>query len=291
MMKLRARNPMPLRDLAYQRYEQPRTPALARSWAIARTEFRRLLNNRAFLLLLAASWIPAIARALQIYAALSFPQGSDIFGVTPLTWFQFLKQQVYLLPVILVSLYVGAPAIANDSSSGALVIYLSKPVSIRDYLFGKALPVLGSVGFVTLAPALLLLFLHLVISGNLGLLRDSPWLPVAILAYGLWLTSYFGLTVLALSSLSRSGRVAGIGFVALALGSEVVVRGVLARFETGLSPTFLSITGAAVDSGHLFFGTVESGSTPLLSTVATAGMMVVSLLIMRRRLRSPEVVS
>lgn len=282
---------MPLQDLSYRRYEGPRTPRLTRSWAIARTEFHQLLKKRGFLLLLAASWIPVVARALQIYGTLSFPQVSDVFGVSALTWFQFLTQQVYLLPVLLVSLYVGAPAIANDSSSGALVLYLSKPVSIRDYLLGKALPVLGSIGFVTFVPALLLLGLQLALSGELRLLRESPWLPISILAYGLWLTTYFGTAVLAVSSLSRSGRVAGIGFVALALGSEVVVRGALARFEFGFSPTFLSITGAAVDSGHLFFGTIESGSTPLLSAVATTAVVVASLLILRRRLRSPEVVS
>ena len=224
---------MPLHDLSYRRHEGPRTSPLAKSWAIARTQFAQLLKRRAFLLLLAASWIPVVARAIQIYGTLQFPQASDFFGVTALTWFQFLTQQIYLLPVILVSLYAGAPAIASDVSSGALLLYLSKPISVRDYVLGKALPILCSIGFVTLLPALFLLGLHLALSGDLQLLRGTPWLPVSILAYSLWLTLYFGLAVLAVSSLSRSGRVAGAGFVALALGSEVVVRGALARLQVG----------------------------------------------------------
>ena len=236
-------------------------------------------------------WIPVVARAIQIYGTLQFPQASDFFGVTALTWFQFLTQQIYLLPVILVSLYAGAPAIASDVSSGALLLYLSKPISVRDYVLGKALPILCSIGFVTLLPALFLLGLHLALSGDLQLLRGSPWLPVSILAYSLWLALYFGLAVLAVSSLSRSGRVAGAGFVALALGSEVVVRGALARLQVGFAPTFLSVTGAAVDSGHLFFGTVESGSTPLVSVIVMAAVILASLLVLGQRLSSPEVVS
>lgn len=282
---------MPLHDLSYRRHEGPRTSPLARSWAIARTQFAQLLKRRAFLLLLAASWIPVVARAIQIYGTLQFPQASDFFGVTALTWFQFLTQQVYLLPVILVSLYAGAPAIASDVSSGALLLYLSKPISVRDYVLGKALPILCSIGFVTLVPALFLLGLHLALSGDFQLLRGSPWLPVSILGYSLWLTLYFGLAVLAVSSLSRSGRVAGAGFVALALGSEVVVRGALARLQVGFTPTFLSVTGAAVDSGHLFFGTVASGSTPLVSVIVMAAVILASLLVLGRRLSSPEVVS
>ena len=282
---------MPLHDLSYRRHEGPRTSPLAKSWAIARTQFAQLLKRRAFLLLLAASWIPVVARAIQIYGTLQFPQASDFFGVTALTWFQFLTQQIYLLPVILVSLYAGAPAIASDVSSGALLLYLSKPISVRDYVLGKALPILCSIGFVTLLPALFLLGLHLALSGDLQLLRGSPWLPVSILAYSLWLTLYFGLAVLAVSSLSRSGRVAGAGFVALALGSEVVVRGALARLQVGFAPTFLSVTGAAVDSGHLFFGTVESGSTPLVSVIVMAAVILASLLVLGQRLSSPEVVS
>ncbi len=282
---------MPLHDLSYRRHEGPRTSPLAKSWAIARTQFAQLLKRRAFLLLLAASWIPVVARAIQIYGTLQFPQASDFFGVTALTWFQFLTQQIYLLPVILVSLYAGAPAIASDVSSGALLLYLSKPISVRDYVLGKALPILCSIGFVTLLPALFLLGLHLALSGDLQLLRGTPWLPVSILAYSLWLTLYFGLAVLAVSSLSRSGRVAGAGFVALALGSEVVVRGALARLQVGFAPTFLSVTGAAVDSGHLFFGTVESGSTPLVSVIVMAAVILASLLVLGQRLSSPEVVS
>ncbi len=84
---------------------------------------------------------------------------------------------------------------------------------------------------------------------------------------------------------------AGAGFVALALGSEVVVRGALARLQVGFAPTFLSVTGAAVDSGHLFFGTVESGSTPLVSIIVMAAVILASLLVLGRRLSSPEVVS
>ena len=273
---------MPLYDLSYRRFEGPRTSRFRRSFALARSAASLLLRRRSFLLLLAVSWIPAVVRAVQIYVARQFPEAPDFFTITPETWREFLGQQVRFLPVVLVSLATGASAIASDFASGAFTIYLSKPISRFDYVLGKAMPVAGAVSAVTLAPALALLLLHLSLAPDFELLSKAPWLPLAVTAYSLFLALYFTLSVLAVSSLCRSGRVAGAGFAALVFGSEIVARTATSRVFG--APRFLSLNGSAIDAGRWFFG--ESAAVAPL--VFMIGVIALSALVLDRRLRSGE---
>jgi len=273
---------MPLYDLSYRRFEGPRTSRFRRSFALARSTASLLLRRRSFLLLLAVCWIPAVVRAAQIYVARQFPGAPDFFTITPETWREFLGQQVRFLPVVLVSLATGASAIASDFASGAFTIYLSKPISRFDYLLGKAMPVAGAVCAVTLAPALALLLLHLSLAPDFELLSKAPWLPLAVTAYSLFLALYFTLSVLAVSSLCRSGRVAGAGFAALVFGSEIVAR--MATSRVFGASRFLSIYGSPIDVGRWFFG----DSAAVASLGFMIGVMSLSVLVLDRRLRSGE---
>ena len=273
---------MPLYDLSYRRFEGPRTSRFRRSFALARSAASLLLRRRSFLLLLAVSWIPAVVRAVQIYVARQFPEAPDFFTITPETWREFLGQQVRFLPVVLVSLATGASAIASDFASGAFTIYLSKPISRFDYVLGKAMPVAGAVSAVTLAPALALLLLQLSLAPDFALLSKAPWLPLAVTAYSLFLALYFTLSVLAVSSLCRSGRVAGAGFAALVFGSEIVGRTATSRVFG--APRFLSLNGSAIDAGRWFFG----DSAAVAPLVFMIGVIALSALVLDRRLRSGE---
>ena len=273
---------MPLYDLSYRRFEGPRTSRFRRSFALARSAASLLLRRRSFLLLLAVCWIPAVVRAAQIYVARQFPGAPDFFTITPETWREFLGQQVRFLPVVLMSLATGASAIASDFASGAFTIYLSKPISRFDYLLGKATPVAGAVCAVTLAPALALLLLHLSLAPDFELLSKAPWLPLAVTAYSLFLALYFTLSVLAVSSLCRSGRVAGAGFAALVFGSEIVAR--MATSRVFGASRFLSIYGSPIDAGRWFFG----DSAAVASLGFMIGVMSLSVLVLDRRLRSGE---
>ncbi len=281
---------MPLHDLSYQRFDTRRTERLARSLAMARMTTSLLLKRRSFLLLLCACWIPVIVRAAQIYIVRQVPQLSQFVTVDALLWQDFLTQQVEYLPVILVALYAGAGAISADLSSGAFVAYLSKPISRFDYFIGKAIPVLGAILVVTLVPALALFGVQLSVAEDFGVLETAPLLPLSVIAYSLWMGLYFTVFVLAISCLSRSGRVAGAGFVALALGSRIVLA-TMWSLRLPAPPKFFSMMDAATDSAHVFFGNVSSGDAPYLSIVAMTSLMLLSAVVLRRRLSSAEVAS
>ena len=80
------------------------------------------------------SWFPFFVRAVQIYAAANLPQAAFL-APTPETFRQFLEQQQTF--VFFVTVYVGAGLIANDRRANALQIYLSKPLTRAEYVFGK----------------------------------------------------------------------------------------------------------------------------------------------------------
>jgi ABC-2 type transport system permease protein len=281
---------MPLYDVSYQRFDGGRVGRLLRSWALGRAQIVSLSRQRRFLLLIAVSWIPAIIRGGQIYVARQFPDAMRFFEVTPSLWRDFLSQQVSFLLVILVALYAGSGTIANDLRSGAILIYLSKPISRMGYLLGKGLPVLLALLGITLVPGLSLLLLQILMADDLSLLREAPWLPASVVAYSLWMSIYFSLTVLAVSSLSRSRRLAGAGFVLLTLGSHFLYA-VASRLTLGDSPPYLSLIGAAVEVGNVFFGEGPSSGSHLGSFLMMALLMTGSVLVINYRLQSTEVAS
>lgn len=247
-----------------------------------------LLERRMFLLLLAVSWIPVVVRLVQIYVARQFPGAFPFVTVDALLWQEFLSQQVTLLPVILVALYAGAGAIATDLSSGAFVVYLSKPIGRLDYVIGKAMPVMAALLAVTLVPAMLLLLVHVFLAEDLTLFTASPLLPVSVIVFSVLTCLYFTLTVLAISSLTRSARVAGAGFGALALGTKIAFWGALSQLRLDQPPAFLSMIDATVDAGHVIFGHADAASAPFLSLAAMVAAIAASLAILRWRLGSVE---
>ncbi len=116
-----------------------RPPGCGRSWPSAQ-----------FLGLLLLSWLPFVVRAVQIYAAANFPQMAFI-APTAETFRQFLDQQDVF--VFFVTVYVGAGLIANDRRGNALQIYLSKPLTRAEYVFGKMAILMTFLLMVTWLPA------------------------------------------------------------------------------------------------------------------------------------------
>jgi ABC-type transport system involved in multi-copper enzyme maturation permease subunit len=285
---------MPLHDVSYRRFGGERTPRLSRSAALARSGLELLIRRRRFWLLLALGWAPAVVRGAQIYIAGQIPQAGDWaarwFEVSPELWKNFLTQQIFPLGS-LVALYAGAGAIATDFARGALVIYLAKPISRTDYLLGKALPILGALLAITLVPALALLAFQLGLSEDLRLLREAPWLPLSILGYSFLAASHLTLTVLAVSSLTRSARLAAAGFATVLLGSHFAW-GALSQMTTGKAPPYFSLVAAARHGADALFGGESAyAGSPLLSLLSVGLVTAGSALLVHRRLGAAEVVA
>jgi len=125
---------MPIHDQGYRRYGGSKAP-LGQGWTvIARAGIRSMFAKRAFLGLLLLAWFPFFVRAVQFYAAANLPQAA-MLAPSADTFRQFLDQQATF--VFFVTVYVGAGLIANDRRANALQIYLSKPLTRAEYVFGK----------------------------------------------------------------------------------------------------------------------------------------------------------
>src|SRR5580704_10786813 len=144
---------MPIHDQGYRRYggDKARTGS---GWiVIARAGVRTMLEKKQFLALLLVSWIPFIVRVVQIYLAANVPQARELLAVKADTFRQFLDQQETF--VFFVTVYAGAGLIANDRRANALQIYLSKPLTRGEYIFGKLAVLMTFLILITWVPAML----------------------------------------------------------------------------------------------------------------------------------------
>src|SRR5207248_3333182 len=210
---------MPIHDQGYRRYGGDKAPRGQAWMVIARNGIRHMLGKRAFLGLLLLSWFPFFVRAVQIYAAANLPQAAFL-APTPETFRQFLDQQQIF--VFFVTVYVGAGLIANDRRANALQIYLSKPLTRTEYVFGKLAILMTFVLMITWLPAVLLLVVQVAFSGSFTFLRNNVFLFPAITLFTFIEAVMAGMSMLALSSLSNNSRYVGVLYSALIFFSEAL---------------------------------------------------------------------
>src|SRR5437868_7784315 len=168
---------MPIHDQGYRRYGGDKAPRGQAWMVIARNGIRHMLGKRAFLGLLLISWFPFFVRAVQIYAATNLPQAAFL-APTPAMFRQFLGQQEVFL--FFVTVYAGAGLIANDRRANALQLYLSKPLSRGEYIFGKLAVLLAFLLLVTWLPAVVLLVIQVTFSGSFTFVTNNLHLLPAI---------------------------------------------------------------------------------------------------------------
>lgn len=280
---------MPIHDQGYRRYGGVRAP-YGRAWAvITRAGVRTMLRRRAFIGLLLVSWFPFFVRAVQIYAAANLPQASFLAPDARM-FRQFLEQQEPFL--FFVTVYAGAGLIANDRRANALQIYLSKPLTRAEYVFGKLAVLLTFLLLVSWVPAVALLLVQVMFSGSFRFFFENIFLFPAITVFSAVQVTAMAAAMLALSSLSRNSRYVGIMYAALNFFGEGIV-GVL--FAITRSPIVASISMARNVSsiGNVIFRLPHARQdSPILGALLVIGLLLaVSGLILERRVRGVEVVA
>src|SRR5260370_35347296 len=92
------------------------------------------------------------------------------------------KQEIF---VLIVTVTLAAMIIAQDRRVNALQIYLSKPLTRGEYIFGKLGILMTFLLFITWLPAVLLLVGQVVFAGNFPFLRADVYLLPTITLYSL----------------------------------------------------------------------------------------------------------
>jgi len=279
---------MPIHDQSYRRYGG-RREALGRAWTvIAWSGIRQMVGRRKFLALLIFAWIPFIVRAVQIYIAANFPQAT-MLAPTAETFRQFVEQQGVF--VFFVTIYVGAGLIANDRRANALQIYLSKPLMRIEYIAGK-LAVLGAfLLLVTWVPGMLLLLLQVVFAGSFAFLRANLYLFPALTLAALIQVILSSFTMLALSSLSNSSRYVAILYAGVIFFTAAMF-GALTAITGRTAVSWISLTACVEQVVDVVFRMTPRYDTPwTVSLLVIAGLIVLSISILERRVRGVEVVT
>jgi ABC-2 type transport system permease protein len=279
---------MPIHDQGYRRYGGSRAPR-GQAWSvITRAGLRTMLAKRMFLGLLLVAWFPFFVRAVQIYAAANMPQAAFL-KPTAETFRQFLDQQSIF--VFFVTVYVGAGLIANDRRANALQIYLSKPLTRAEYVFGKLAILMTFLLAVTWAPAMVLLLVQIAFAGNFTFLQSNLYLFPAITVFAAVQVITVAATMLALSSLSKSARYVAILY-AMVLFFSSAIYGVLYAVTRSSSFSWISLSADLEQVGNIIFRMPAKYDTPwpvsllvIVVTVALCGW------VLERRVRGVEVVS
>lgn len=279
---------MPIHDQGYQRYGGLRVGP-GRAWqVITRAGIESFVARRAFLGLLLLSWTPFLAGAVQVYLSSSFEQAAFL-APNNKTYWDFLERQGSF--AFLITVWVGAGLIADDRRANALSLYLSKPLTVIDYVVGKLAILLLLLAAVIWAPAMALLIVQSAFAGSLEFVRTHVSLVPAITVYSLLAMGLSSLTMLALSSLSSSSRFVGTMYAGVIFFSQAITR-VLAS-ATGMPVwNHLSPLGALDRVGQSIFGLDGAGQPGLWPAMALLLALVVSsAAVLRWRVRGIEVVA
>ncbi len=281
---------MPIYDQGYRRYEARAPLHQIRFWPITREALRMILSKRAFLGLLAVSFLPFVVRVIHIYVVTQFPEAGRVLPVDGSLFGAFLNQQIGF--TILLSIFGASGLIANDLRTGAILVYLSRPLTRRDYVLGKLGVPLSLNLAVTLVPGLALYAVALGLAPDQFLKWELAWIGPAVVAHALVISLFVSLLSLAVSALSRSARVAGLGFFGLIFGLEMVR--VIVQHGFGRAEAMVvSLLADMRSLGVALFGLTDHELT--LHWAGPAAVLLLAaiacLAILRARVRAVEIVT
>jgi ABC-2 type transport system permease protein len=279
---------MPIHDQGYRRYAGERMTRRRRWLVIARAGIVQRLRERRFLALMLMAWLLFLVRAVQVYFGTTFVRVS-FFAPSDETFHSFLNQQ--RLFVFFITIYAGAGLIASDRQANALQLYLSKPITRHDYIAGKLATLATFLIAVTWVPAMTLLALQVLFSGSLDFVSSHPRLVPAITMTSLLQVALASMTMLALSSLSRSRRFAAMLYAVVAIFAGAVER-VLQTATGAAGWVLLSPQNTLVVVTDALFGIESDTEIPVaVALIAVIALLAICVVILERRVRAVDVVA
>jgi len=281
---------MPIYDQGYRRYEARAPLRKARFWPITREALRLVLLRRWFLVLLTFPLGVFLWYVGRIYLATQIPEFGRILPADGRLFGEFLNVEIVF--TILLSIFGASGLVATDLRTGAILAYLSRPLTRRDYVLGKLLVPLFLNLAVTLVPGLLLYGVGLSLAPELFLKWELAWIGPAIVAHAFSISLVVSLLTLAISSLSRSTRVAGLGLFGMIAGLEMM-RLILQFAFRQKYAMLLSVQADLRAIGVALFGLTDRNLAVAWGWAALvlALLSLACLAVLRSRVRAVEIVT
>ncbi len=279
---------MPIYEQGYRRYEAREALRSVRFWPITREGLSLILSKRAFLLLFGVAWLPFVACVVWVLVVTKVPQFQAALPIDGRLYGQFLAMQGFW--TLLFSVFGGAGLVANDLRTGAILVYLSRPLTRRDYILGK-LGVLMALNLgVTLLPGILLYVVGLGLAPEQYLKWELWWIAPAIVLQGSLMSLAMSVVALAVSSLSRNARIAGLSFFGLVMGLDVA-RAILVHIVRAEWASVVSLQGNLEAVAVALFGIAgRRTAEPAWASAVLVLAIGAALLVLRSRVRAVEIV-
>ena len=286
---------MAVHDRTFRPYAGPVTAPRWRFLVVTRYALREAFRPRLATLLFAGSFLIPIGSAVFIYLRYNLEALKALGGnvarmplVDSLFFMSIMSWQSFAFGGML-ALVIGPGLVSADLVNNALPLYLSRPLSRRQYVLGKLAALALPLSAMTWAPGLLLFGLQAALAEK-GWMRAHAHLPLAIIAGSLLWILVLSLMALAASALTRRKLTAQSLLVGVVMGG--------AWIGTAVNGVFRTDWGDVINLGELM-RSLQQGlyRVPLFSPLPVVAPLLVlpvlcgaCLLILARRLKAKEVV-
>ncbi len=275
------RSTSPIADLSYRHYDGPLDAVDHRWWCIAKMTMSMATKRRGFWgwSIFSAWWYIILLAIFWFLDNLSGGLGAGGTGSNP-----FLKQIIWKdqflhafsysqLILMVVALLVGVGTIANDNRSNALLVYLSKPCSRFDYVFGKWLGIFLLITGVSLVPMMIFYLYGFMSFQDYGFWTQAPWLFLKLIFVSVASGAIHASLSIGVSSLFNQGRLASATYAGIYFMTYIftqIINGVNvgAAFGGKKAPAFVqnlfycSIDGLQIGMAKVIIGTNGSAILP-----------------------------
>ena len=187
----------------YKAYRGPLTPAWSRFTVLSRYGLSTLFNSRPFTAYTVLCFLPFLIGLAFIYivhssaaqAVMGIRMGSAMPGLINNDWFLgFLGIEAGMGFVL--AAWSGPGMITKDFANHSVQLYLSRPISRTEYLFGKISVLAALLSCITWIPALVLFFVKAGLQGH-GWLWENLWMAGSII-----LSSFIWIAMISLISMA-----------------------------------------------------------------------------------------
>ncbi len=185
---------------------------------ITRQGIRLTFKKKFFKFSFFLTLVPALVSLAGIYVSerledFPFIQRGDSLSfleINPNYFKTYFTNEFLLFMIITILIFCGAGLISDDLKYNSLQLYFSRPIKKKDYFLGKAAIIAFFLLMVTFVPGVLFIIMKLLFSGSFQWIATYPWLLLSVAGYSIFVTSFFALYTLFLSSISKNRRYVAI---------------------------------------------------------------------------------
>jgi ABC-type transport system involved in multi-copper enzyme maturation permease subunit len=263
---------------------------------ITRYGIRLTFKKKFFKFFFIMSFVPAVFFLAVVYVSERLEdfrfmlQDTTVLKVDPGFFESYFTNDFLLFMMVMILVFAGSGLVADDLRHNSLQLYFSRPIKKKDFFLGKISVLFFFLLLVTFIPGLILFIMKLLFSGSLRFFLSYPWLPLSIVGYSLFVTVFFSLYALLLSSLSKNRRYVSIQIFGLYIFTDILYGIFSELFE---SPYFslLSIKSNIQQVGAALFKQPLEHDIPwIFSFLVLCAVGIVAAFVLNKRVRGIQVV-